>query len=59
MITPERMTEIKRICACVPYIEAPHGVVETQTAIRQLIDEYEYLSKLVYPTPEPSQEADQ
>lgn len=37
-MTPERLTEIKKICACVPFIEYGAGVADTQQAFHDLIN---------------------
>ncbi len=40
-MTRKRLDEIKKIAACVPYLDAdcPDGVAETQRAFRDLINE--------------------
>lgn len=37
-LTPERLAEIKKICACVPFIDNGVGVQETQQAFHDLIN---------------------
>jgi len=37
-VTPERLAEIKKICACVPFIDNGVGVQETQQAFHDLIN---------------------
>ncbi len=40
MISPERMAEIKKVCACVPFIDNGNGVPETMQAMRELIEDH-------------------
>ena len=40
-MTPERIAECKKICACVPFVEPGAGVDETQRAMRELIAQVE------------------
>lgn len=40
-MTPQRLDECKKICACVPFIGPDAGVEETMRAMRELIQEVE------------------
>ena len=37
-LTPARLAECKKICACVPFIDGDGGVAETMAAMRDLIE---------------------
>ena len=40
-MTPERLAEIKKIQACIPFIDNGTGVAETMEAMREIITAYE------------------
>lgn len=61
MISEQRLAELKKICACIPFAESDAGLTETMDAMRELIEQrikdahdieimQEALDKLAYPT---------